>query len=81
MLRQVEADVVLGFGGYVSTPAYLAARRLGLPVVIHEQNVLPGLANKLAARLTSEVYTSFPQTSLPHATLHRAAAAARHHRS
>lgn len=67
LLRRVEADVVLGFGGYVSTPAYLAARRLGLPVVIHEQNVLPGLANKLAARLTSEVYTSFPQTSLPHA--------------
>jgi UDP-N-acetylglucosamine--N-acetylmuramyl-(pentapeptide) pyrophosphoryl-undecaprenol N-acetylglucosamine transferase len=68
LLRRIEADVVLGFGGYVSTPAYLAARRLGLPVVIHEQNVLPGLANKLAARLTRDVYTSFPQTSLPHAS-------------
>jgi UDP-N-acetylglucosamine--N-acetylmuramyl-(pentapeptide) pyrophosphoryl-undecaprenol N-acetylglucosamine transferase len=67
LLRSTEADVVLGFGGYVSTPAYLAARRLGLPIVIHEQNVLPGLANKLAARLTSHVYTSFPQTPLPHA--------------
>jgi UDP-N-acetylglucosamine--N-acetylmuramyl-(pentapeptide) pyrophosphoryl-undecaprenol N-acetylglucosamine transferase len=67
LLRRTEADVVLGFGGYVSTPAYLAARRLGLPIVIHEQNVLPGLANKLAARLTSHVYTSFPQTPLPHA--------------
>ncbi len=67
LLRRLEADVVLGFGGYVSTPAYLAARRLGLPLVIHEQNVLPGLANKLAARLTRDVYTSFPQTSLPHA--------------
>jgi UDP-N-acetylglucosamine--N-acetylmuramyl-(pentapeptide) pyrophosphoryl-undecaprenol N-acetylglucosamine transferase len=67
LLRRVRADVVLGFGGYVSTPAYLAARRLGLPIVIHEQNVLPGLANKLAARLTSHVYTSFPRTSLPHA--------------
>ena len=53
LLRRVQADGVLGFGGYVSTPAYLAARRLGLPIVIHEQNVLPGLANKLAARLTS----------------------------
>jgi UDP-N-acetylglucosamine:LPS N-acetylglucosamine transferase len=49
LLRRTQADVVLGFGGYVSTPAYLAARRLGLPIVIHEQNVLPGLANKLAA--------------------------------
>src|SRR5215218_1623477 len=67
LLRHTRADVVLGFGGYVSTPAYLAARRLGLPIVIHEQNVLPGLANKLAARLTSHVYTSFPKTSLPHA--------------
>jgi UDP-N-acetylglucosamine--N-acetylmuramyl-(pentapeptide) pyrophosphoryl-undecaprenol N-acetylglucosamine transferase len=67
LLRRLEADVVLGFGGYVSTPAYLAARRLGLALVIHEQNVLPGLANKLAARLTRDVYTSFPQTSLPHA--------------
>ena len=57
-----------GFGGYVSTPAYLAARRLGLPIVIHEQNALPGLANRLAARLTRHVYTSFPQTPLPHAT-------------
>ena len=67
LLRHTQADVVVGFGGYVSTPAYLAARRLGLPIVIHEQNVLPGLANKLAARLTSRVYTSFPQTPLPHA--------------
>ncbi len=67
LLRRTKADVVLGFGGYVSTPAYLAARRLGLPIVIHEQNVLPGLANRLAAQLTSHVYTSFPQTPLPHA--------------
>jgi UDP-N-acetylglucosamine--N-acetylmuramyl-(pentapeptide) pyrophosphoryl-undecaprenol N-acetylglucosamine transferase len=67
LLRRVEADVVLGFGGYVSTPVYLAARRLGLPLVLHEQNALPGLANKLAARLTRHVYTSFPDTPLPHA--------------
>jgi len=67
LLRRTQADVVLGFGGYVSTPAYLAARRLGVPIVIHEQNVLPGLANRLAARLTGQVYTSFPQTALPHA--------------
>jgi UDP-N-acetylglucosamine--N-acetylmuramyl-(pentapeptide) pyrophosphoryl-undecaprenol N-acetylglucosamine transferase len=67
VLRQTEADVALGFGGYVSTPVYLAARRLGLPVVLHEQNALPGLANRLAARLTRHVYTSFPGTPLPHA--------------
>ncbi|MCW2810709.1 MAG: murG [Friedmanniella sp.] len=67
ILRRVEADVVLGFGGYVSTPIYLAARRLGVPIVLHEQNALPGLANKLAARLTRHVFTSFPDTPLPHA--------------
>ncbi|WP_375423108.1 glycosyltransferase [uncultured Friedmanniella sp.] len=67
VLRRTRADVVLGFGGYVSTPVYLAARRLGLPIVLHEQNALPGLANKLAARLTRHVYTSFPDTPLPHA--------------
>ena len=67
ILRRVKAGVLLGFGGYVSTPAYLAARRLGLPILIHEQNVLPGLANRLAARLTRHVYTSFPQTPLPRA--------------
>lgn len=68
LLRRLDADVVLGFGGYVSTPVYLAARRLGTPIVLHEQNALPGLANKLAARLTRHVYTSFPGTPLPHAT-------------
>jgi UDP-N-acetylglucosamine--N-acetylmuramyl-(pentapeptide) pyrophosphoryl-undecaprenol N-acetylglucosamine transferase len=67
VLRRVGAQAVLGFGGYVSTPAYLAARRLGLPIVVHEQNTMPGLANRLAARLTHEVYTSFPNTPLPHA--------------
>ena len=69
VLRETEADVVLGFGGYVSTPVYLAARRLGVPVVVHEQNALPGLANRLAARITRDVYTSFPGTPLAHATL------------
>lgn len=67
ILRRVEADVVLGFGGYVSTPVYLAARRHRVPIVIHEQNALPGLANKLASRFTQNVATSFPDTPLPHA--------------
>jgi UDP-N-acetylglucosamine--N-acetylmuramyl-(pentapeptide) pyrophosphoryl-undecaprenol N-acetylglucosamine transferase len=68
VLRRVGAQAVLGFGGYVSTPAYLAARRLGLPIVVHEQNTMPGMANRLAARLTRAVYTSYPKTPLPHAT-------------
>ena len=68
IIRRADADVVLGFGGYVSTPVYLAARRLRVPIVIHEQNALPGLANKLAARLTRRVFTSFPDTPLPYAS-------------
>jgi UDP-N-acetylglucosamine--N-acetylmuramyl-(pentapeptide) pyrophosphoryl-undecaprenol N-acetylglucosamine transferase len=68
LLGRVSADAVLGFGGYVSAPVYLAARRRRIPVLIHEQNALPGLANRLAARFTDHVFTSFPDTPLPHAT-------------
>lgn len=57
-------DVVVGFGGYVSTPAYLAARRAGVPVVIHEQNARPGLANRLGARWAAAVGVTFPGTPL-----------------
>ena len=63
------AEVVVGFGGYVSTPAYLAARRRGTPVVVHEQNARPGLANRLGARFAAGVGITFPGTRLPHATL------------
>ncbi len=67
VLDRVRPDVVVGFGGYVSVPAYLAARRRGLPIVVHEGNALPGIANKLGARLTPHVATSFPETPLRHA--------------
>jgi UDP-N-acetylglucosamine--N-acetylmuramyl-(pentapeptide) pyrophosphoryl-undecaprenol N-acetylglucosamine transferase len=49
-LDAVDASVVVGFGGYVSVPAYLAARKRGTPVVIHEANARAGIANKLGAR-------------------------------
>lgn len=67
VLDRVRPDVVVGYGGYVSVPAYVAARRRRLPLVVHEQNALPGLANKLGARLAQRVVTSFPDTPLPHA--------------
>jgi UDP-N-acetylglucosamine--N-acetylmuramyl-(pentapeptide) pyrophosphoryl-undecaprenol N-acetylglucosamine transferase len=63
----VRADVVVGFGGYVSAPAYLAARRSHVPSVVHEQNSRPGFANRLGARLTPWVAVSFPGTPLRHA--------------
>jgi UDP-N-acetylglucosamine--N-acetylmuramyl-(pentapeptide) pyrophosphoryl-undecaprenol N-acetylglucosamine transferase len=67
-LDDARADVVVGFGGYVATPAYLAARRRGIPIVVHEANSRPGLANRIGARLTSHVFTGQPRTRLPHAT-------------
>lgn len=66
-IRRVEADVVVGFGGYVAAPAYLAARRAKVPIVVHEQNSRPGFANRLGARLTRWVAVSFPGTPLRHA--------------
>lgn len=66
VVDRVQPDVVVGFGGYVSVPAYLAARRRRLPLVVHEGNALPGLANRLGARLTPHVATSFPGTELRH---------------
>lgn len=68
-IDRVEPDVVVGFGGYVSVPAYLAARARRIPIVVHEGNAKPGVANKLGARLTTFVATSFPGGDLPHARL------------
>ena len=68
ILREVNADVAVGFGGYASLPTYLAARRTKTPLVIHEANARAGVANKLGARLTKNVITTVPG-SLPHATV------------
>lgn len=57
-------EAVVGFGGYVSAPAYLAARNKGIPVAIHEQNARPGLANKLGARFVQAVALTFESTPL-----------------
>jgi UDP-N-acetylglucosamine--N-acetylmuramyl-(pentapeptide) pyrophosphoryl-undecaprenol N-acetylglucosamine transferase len=65
VMERVQPDVVVGFGGYVSVPAYLAARRR-TPIVVHEGNALPGIANKLGARFAVSVATSFPGTDLRH---------------
>ena len=55
--RQVikGADLLIGFGGYVSAPAYLAAKSLHIPFVVHEANAKPGFANRLGARLSPSV--------------------------
>ena len=68
VLDRVRAEVVVGFGGYVAVPAYLAARGRGLPIVVHEANAQPGVANRLAARMTTHVFTAAPSVRLAHAT-------------
>lgn len=50
LLRSWRPDVVIGFGGYVSIPVALACRWAGVPLVIHEQNSVPGLANRICSR-------------------------------
>jgi UDP-N-acetylglucosamine--N-acetylmuramyl-(pentapeptide) pyrophosphoryl-undecaprenol N-acetylglucosamine transferase len=69
VVHRVEPHVIVGFGGYVSMPAYVVARRTHVPLVVHEANARPGLANRFGARFcTDRVATSFPDTRLPHAT-------------
>ncbi|BEP15486.1 undecaprenyldiphospho-muramoylpentapeptide beta-N-acetylglucosaminyltransferase [Acidothermaceae bacterium B102] len=67
VIERTSASVVVGFGGYVAMPAYLAARRRHIPIVVHEANARPGLANRIGARMTKVVAVSFPSTLLPHA--------------
>jgi UDP-N-acetylglucosamine--N-acetylmuramyl-(pentapeptide) pyrophosphoryl-undecaprenol N-acetylglucosamine transferase len=67
ILERTRADVLVGFGGYVATPAYLAAKRHKVPIVVHEANPFPGIANRLGARLTTHVFTGHPDTKLRNA--------------
>ncbi len=64
VLERTGAAVLVGFGGYVSTPAYYAAHRRGVPIVVHEQNARPGLANRVGARWAVRVGLTFPGTRL-----------------
>lgn len=64
LIRDRGVDIVVGFGGYVSAPAYLAARAEHVPLAIHEANARPGLANRLGARFTSHVGVAFPGTRI-----------------
>ena len=60
VLRRVKPDVVLGLGGYITLPAGLMSVLLGKPLLLHEQNSVAGLANRLLSRLAARVFTAFP---------------------
>jgi UDP-N-acetylglucosamine--N-acetylmuramyl-(pentapeptide) pyrophosphoryl-undecaprenol N-acetylglucosamine transferase len=63
-IRERRVDIVVGFGGYASAPAYVAARRARIPFVVHEANAKPGLANVLGARRAAAVGVAFAGTRL-----------------
>jgi UDP-N-acetylglucosamine--N-acetylmuramyl-(pentapeptide) pyrophosphoryl-undecaprenol N-acetylglucosamine transferase len=66
IIKRREIDVVIGFGGYASAPAYEAARKGGVALVIHEANALPGMANRRAAKYANAVGVAFEAAlSLP----------------
>lgn len=61
VLRRVKPDVVVGLGGYITFPAGLMSVLLGKPLVLHEQNSVAGLANKVLAQVADRVFTAFPK--------------------
>jgi len=69
LLRRVRPSVVIGLGGYASVPCAVAAGVLRIPLVVAEQNAVPGAANRLAARFARACAVSFPATNLPRSTV------------
>lgn len=65
IIAEVEADVVVGVGGYVCTPVYRAAAKAGVPVVVHEANARAGLANRVGSKRAAVVAAAFDGTGLP----------------
>lgn len=61
VLRRVKPDVLLGFGGYISFPGGMMGVLLGKPLVLHEQNSVAGLANKVLAGVADRIFTAFPK--------------------
>lgn len=60
VLRRVRPDVVVGLGGYITLPAGVVSALMGKPLVLHEQNSVAGMANKVLAALAGRVFTAFP---------------------
>jgi len=67
VIREFDIEVVVGFGGYASAPAYVAARLEKKKLVLHEANALPGIANKMGAKFADVVAVAFSGTKLPNA--------------
>lgn len=61
IIRRYNVDAVIGFGGFVTFPGGIAARLCGLPLIVHEQNAIAGLSNKVLSHFASQVMYAFPQ--------------------
>ena len=61
-LKKLEPDIIFSKGGFVSVPVVQAAKQLHIPVIIHESDMTPGLANKLAIPAATKVCCNFPET-------------------
>ncbi|MCE9688038.1 MULTISPECIES: undecaprenyldiphospho-muramoylpentapeptide beta-N-acetylglucosaminyltransferase [Shewanella] len=62
VIKEFNPDVVLGMGGFASGPGGVAARLCGIPLVLHEQNAIPGMTNKLLSRIATRVLCAFENT-------------------
>lgn len=69
IVRRYRPRIVVGFGGYASMPTVIAARVLRVPVIVHDQDAAPGLANRIGVRLGARPAISLPGTPLPAAVL------------
>lgn len=68
VLRRIKPDVVAGLGGYITLPVGLMSALLRKPLIVHEQNSVAGMANKILARFADKVYAAFP-SAFPQANL------------
>ena len=63
ILRQVKPDVIFSKGGYVALPLVTSSKSMRIPVLTHESDITPGLANRIIARTAEKVLTTFPETA------------------
>ncbi len=62
IVKKFKPDVVVGFGGYVSFPVLLTAKMLGIPTIVHEQNMFPGFANRILSNFVDKMAVTFEDT-------------------
>lgn len=62
-LKKIKPNVVFSKGGFVTVPVIIAAKTLNIPVIIHESDITPGLANRIAQRFATKIFTSFDEAT------------------